>query len=83
MISVPDCGQPHSVSDASWELDNDSDGQSATLICKDGFYLNNVVQIYCTSNNTWTNIDDLCMPSEYIIVVSIRLLHFQLAAIVW
>ena len=66
MISVPDCGQPPNVSDAFWEPGSDSGGQSATLKCNEGFYLNNVVQISCTSNNTWTNIDDICMPGEYI-----------------
>jgi hypothetical protein len=40
MISVPDCGQPPSVSDAFWEPGSDSGGQSATLKCNEGFYLN-------------------------------------------
>jgi len=48
-----------------WEPDIDSNGQSANLNCQDGFSLNKAVQISCMSNNTWSNIDGVCLSGKY------------------
>jgi hypothetical protein len=74
MFKVPECGKPPSVTGGFWEPDSDSNGQSANLNCQDGFYLNKTVQISCMSNNTWSNIDGVCMSGKYTMVVLMRLL---------